>query len=197
MDGRVHSEVAHHDANSATPARGVACQLETLQPPAGPPSREESWSSYVRRRALGVRMRLARSLDALVRRVQPSELPVPSTRPRLPSPALEVGDLVRVRSAAYIRSTLDEHGFLHGCGFGRGQYQYCGRELRVVRRVDHFFDEARSRTVKGRNLVLLEGVYCEGSDVPWTRGCQRLCFYFWRTEWLEKIDDGRSSARDL
>jgi hypothetical protein len=97
---------------------------------------------------------------------------------------------VRVRSAEYVRSTLDEGGSLKGCGFGLGQYQYCGRELRVLRRVDNFFDEARARMLKGRNLVLLDGVHCDGSSSRWTDGCDRMCYYFWRTEWLEKIEDG-------
>jgi hypothetical protein len=94
-----------------------------------------------------------------------------------------------VRSAEYIRSTLDPNGYLNGCGFGLGQYQYCGKDFRVIRRVDNFFDEARARMLKGRNLVLLDGVHCDGSSSRWTNGCDRMCFYFWRTEWLEKIED--------
>jgi hypothetical protein len=106
----------------------------------------------------------------------------------LPAPNLRPGDRVRVRSAEYIRSTLDQSGYLKGCGFGLGQYQYCGKDFRVIRRVDNFFDEARARMLKGRNLVLLDGVHCDGSSSRWTNGCDRMCFYFWRTEWLEKIE---------
>jgi hypothetical protein len=53
--------------------------------------------------------------------------------------------------------------------------------------VEHFYDVAKARTAKTRNTVLLEGVYCTGGDLPEANGCQRRCYYFWRTEWLEKI----------
>jgi hypothetical protein len=104
-------------------------------------------------------------------------------------PELKPGDLVRVRSAEFIRSTLDEKGGHRGCGFGLGMYQYCGKELRVAKVVNLFFDEARWRMLKARNMVLLEGVHCDGSGSPETQGCDRMCFYFWRTEWLEKIEE--------
>jgi hypothetical protein len=42
--------------------------------------------------------------------------------------------------------------------------------------------------LKARNIVLLERVYCDGSGTLETQGCDRMCFYFWRTEWLEKIE---------
>lgn len=172
---------------SAPAAAGVHCQLEAFPEhfPTGAPSREEPWSWYFRRRAHGVLLRLQRELARLSGRDPPgaSKRSAP-----LPAPDLHEGDLVRVRSAAYIRSTLDAKGSLNGCGFGLGQYRLCGKELRVARRVELFFDEARGRMLKGKNLVLLEGVFCDGSGVKWTQGCQRMCFYFWRTEWLEKID---------
>jgi hypothetical protein len=41
--------------------------------------------------------------------------------------------------------------------------------------------------LKCRNIVLLENVYCDGSGHPDTRGCDRMCFFFWRTEWLERV----------
>jgi hypothetical protein len=109
-------------------------------------------------------------------------------RQALPAARLAVGDVVRVRSAEQIRGTLDEQGGLKGCSFALGMYRYCGRELRVAKVVDRFFDEARWRMLKARNLVLLEGVHCDGSSIPDTQGCDRMCFYFWRTEWLEKVD---------
>jgi hypothetical protein len=171
---------------------GVGCQLETFptQFEQGPPSREELWSSYLHRRARHLVRRIARFLSQLTRAYGATQattalgLPVPPTPPRL-----RPGDVVRVRSAGFIRSTLDEHGKHCGCGFGLGMYQYCGRELRVAKVVNRFFDEGRWRMLQTRNMVLLEGVHCDGANSPDTRGCDRMCFYFWRTEWLEKIDD--------
>jgi hypothetical protein len=68
-------------------------------------------------------------------------------------------------------------------------YEYCGKELRVAKVVNRFFDEARWRMLKAGNMVLLEGVHCDGSSISDTQGCDRMCFYFWRTEWLEKIEE--------
>jgi hypothetical protein len=68
-------------------------------------------------------------------------------------------------------------------------YQYCGKELRVAKVVNRFFDEARSHMLKARNMVLLEGVCCDGSNSSDSTGCDRMCFYFWRTEWLEKVEE--------
>jgi len=166
---------------------GVGCQLDAFpsQLDEGPPSRQEPWPWYFRRRARGAVRKIKRLLSRLIHRpTGPRAAPAP-----LAAPHLVAGDLVRVRSADFIRRTLDENGMFRGCGFGLGMYQYCGRELRVVRVVSRFFDEARSHMLKARNLVLLEGVHCDGSSSPDTKGCDRMCFYFWRAEWLEKIEE--------
>ncbi len=164
---------------------GVGCQLESFpaQIDGGPPSRQEPWSWYLRRRSRRAVIKLGNLLARLAGRT-----PEPKPSPPVPAPELAAGDRVRVRSAEFIRGTLDEKGAFRGCGFGLGQYQYCGREFRVAKVVNRFFDEARGRMLKGRNLVLLEGVYCDGASSPDTLGCDRMCFYFWRSEWLEKLD---------
>jgi hypothetical protein len=106
-----------------------------------------------------------------------------------------VGDRVRVRSAEEIRRSLDAKGGLKGCSFGSGMFEYCGKEFRVARVVRQFFDEARFRMLRARNMVLLEGVHCDGSSLADTQGCDRMCFYFWRTEWLEKVDEPGEAPR--
>jgi hypothetical protein len=178
--------VSQESAQSSRP--GVECQLEAFpaNTPTGAPSREEPWAWYLRRRWQGLLLRLGRELGRLRR---PPPAPPPRLQVSFPAADVREGDLVRVRSVEEIVSTLDATGYLHGCGFGLGQYQFCGRQFRVARRVEHFFDEARARMLRGRNLVLLEGVHCDGSSVRWTAGCQRMCFYFWRTEWLEKVGE--------
>ncbi len=166
---------------------GVGCQLEAFpsQFDKGPPSREEPWPWYFRRRARAAVKKILRLVALLTGRPTALQVgPVP-----LAALELEPGDLVRVRSAEFIRSTLDEKGGHRGCGFGLGMYQYCGKELRVAKVVNRFFDEARWRMLKARNMVLLEGVHCDGSSISDTQGCDRMCFYFWRTEWLEKIEE--------
>jgi len=142
---------------------------------------------YVRRRVRNVFRRLRRMLG--IRRTW--ENPFGEAKPGAdpPPPAdLHTGDPVRVRPLDEIKRTLDANGMCKGCGFLLPMANWCGRELRVAQRVDRFFDERRWKMLKCRHLVLLEGVYCDGSGHPDTQGCQRLCYFFWRTEWLEKIE---------
>jgi hypothetical protein len=65
--------------------------------------------------------------------------------------------------------------------------RYCGQELTIVKCVRRFYDESKKRMVRCRNIVLLEGVYCDGSAGAKAFGCDRMCFVFWRTEWLERV----------
>ena len=73
------------------------------------------------------------------------ELADPAKRP-VPNEAY----VVTLPNGELLPGTLDQNGYLKGCGFGLGQYQFCGKEFRVIRRVDNFFDEARSRMLKAR-----------------------------------------------
>jgi len=97
---------------------------------------------------------------------------------------IEKGDLVRVRHLEKIESTLDYRGFTKGCMFMDQMAQFCDQTFRVAGNVEKFFDEARCRTLKCRDLVVLDGVHCNGESVG---GCDRKCFLFWRAEWLDKI----------
>ena len=60
----------------------------------------------------------------------------------------------------------------------------------MLRVVDRFFDERRWRMLRAHGMVILEGVHCDGASLPDTAGCDRMCFYFWRSEWLERIARG-------
>lgn len=177
-------DAASAPAGKAAPA-GVGCQLQAFpaQLESGPPSREEPWSWYLRRRWHGALKRLR----GLFRRTALASQGRPAVS-QSPAPDLRAGDRVRVRPVEIIRSTLDEGSSLRGCSFALGMYQYCGQELRVARVVERFFDEARCRMLRARRMVLLEGVHCDGSNVPETQGCDRMCFYFWRSEWLERVE---------
>jgi hypothetical protein len=99
---------------------------------------------------------------------------------------LEAGDRVRVRPREEIEATLDFFGELRGCLFMESMAQYCGTEQRVLKPVERFVDERDYRVKKAKGLILLEGLVCEGT--PDYGRCDRACFYFWREEWLEKID---------
>lgn len=95
------------------------------------------------------------------------------------------GDLVRVQSEEEIRATLNHWNQLKGCSFMEEMWQYCGTTQRVLKRVEKFLDERDYLIKRCNGIVLLDGLFCEG-----TRDfgpCDRTCFFFWREEWLEKI----------
>jgi hypothetical protein len=96
------------------------------------------------------------------------------------------GDRVRIRSREEIEATLDRWDELKGCQVMASMWQYCGTVQRVLKPVERFVDERDYRVKKARGLVLLEGLMCEGT--PEYGRCDRACFYFWRAEWLEKLD---------
>ncbi|MBN2099417.1 MAG: hypothetical protein JW753_07460 [Dehalococcoidia bacterium] len=76
---------------------------------------------------------------------------------------------------------LNGSGRTRGCFFMPGMYKHCGKEYRVFKKVDHFFDETRRGMCKCNNLFLLEGAHCSKP------ACDRDCFFFWHVSWLEKI----------
>lgn len=102
------------------------------------------------------------------------------------SAGLRSGEEVRVKSAEEIRATLDRWNRLKGCDFMEEMWPYCGTTQRVLKRVDKFLDERTYRIRKCRGIVTLEGAMCRGTkDLG---ACDRCCFFFWREEWLERID---------
>lgn len=96
-------------------------------------------------------------------------------------------DKVRVRPRKEILQGLDDEGKHGGCKFMRGMYEHCGKTYRVLKNVDFFFDEARQKMVKTKDLVILEGATCSGQQRLYVNRCDRNCFFFWHKAWLEKI----------
>ncbi len=104
-----------------------------------------------------------------------------------PQLALRPGDMVTVRSSDDIKSTLDVTGALGGCHFMREMYAHCGKTYRVLKVVEQFYDEATLKVCRCRDTVILEGTVCSGRQRLYRSRCDRNCFYFWRTAWLQKI----------
>jgi hypothetical protein len=99
---------------------------------------------------------------------------------------LKSGDSVRVRSEEEIQATLNYWRQLKGCTFMPEMQPFCGTVQRVLKPMERFVDERDLRAKKCTGIILLEGVMCQG-----TSGfgqCDRSCFFFWREEWLEKIE---------
>jgi hypothetical protein len=93
------------------------------------------------------------------------------------------GDWVKVRSRVEIAETLNRYGRQRGLKFVPEMYDYCGRRMKVMRRVEKICVEGgisgEMRDI--RNTVLLEGSYCQGGGM----GCDRCAFHFWREVWLD------------
>jgi hypothetical protein len=99
---------------------------------------------------------------------------------------LHPGDWVMVRSLKEIQATLNPFKELKGCAFLEDMKQYCGTQQRVFKVMERFLDERDYLVKRTKGIVLLEGVYCQGTPV--FGRCDRSCLSFWREEWLEKIE---------
>ena len=114
-----------------------------------------------------------------------------TSAPVIPPPlGLQSGDLVRVKSADEIRATLDKVGKCQGLDYMAWAMDgFCGRQFTVKKRITRFFDERHQRMLKLRDVVILDGVYCE-PDPTLTfelADCQKTCFLFWKEAWLERL----------
>lgn len=104
--------------------------------------------------------------------------------------SLRPGDIVRVRSADEILTTLDAEGACEGIPFMPEMIQYVDRQFRVSIRIEKicwYTEESSSRRLP--NTVLLEDLRCDGSAHG---GCQAECRIYWKDAWLEKVAEGTS-----
>ena len=180
------------------------CQLQGIIR-TSPRAEEKGLSRVVRIKGLSVVMRIKLALKRrlTVRAQKRIKEAISSTRDLLdrsrgkakrpntaldtqPPQSLNSGDVVRVRSREEIQATLDRWRSLKGCGFLEEMAGYCGTTQRVLKRVERFIDERDYRLKKASGIVLLDGVLCSGTGT--TGRCDRACFFFWREEWLEKLD---------
>jgi hypothetical protein len=110
----------------------------------------------------------------------------PPTRGMASNRNLMAGQSVKVRSRADIQATLNNWNQLKGCAFMDEMWPYCGTYQRVLKPVRRFVDERDHRSKKAQGIVFLEGVHCQGT-IDYGR-CDRNCYFFWREEWLEKVE---------
>jgi hypothetical protein len=118
------------------------------------------------------------------------ETPTEVTAPAARVLGLKPGELVRVRSASEIFSTLDEKGMLDGLPFMPEMLKYCGRTLPVTQRADTTC-AGDGRAWAMADAVHLRAIRCDGS---FHDGCQAGCLMFWKEAWLERVEKA-SDAR--
>jgi hypothetical protein len=99
---------------------------------------------------------------------------------------LQPGELVRVKSKEEIVKTLDADNANRGMKFDGEMVMYCGREARVLRRVEQIIDEKTGRMLRFKNpCIVLEDVTCTGA---YHRQCPRAIYPYWREIWLERVE---------
>jgi hypothetical protein len=106
---------------------------------------------------------------------------------RTPQETLDLrpGELVRVKPIEAIIETLDTNNRNRGMTFDAEMKKYCGRQARVLRRVERVIDEKTGRMLQLKNpCVILQDVICT-SD--YHRLCPRGIYAYWREIWLERV----------
>jgi len=136
----------------------------------------------------GVLPRICRKILRRLRLLPPAPSTVAADRSVPPLDGvlgLNPGELVEIKSRAEIEKTLDGYGRCDRLYFMAEQWQHCGRRSRVYKRVNRVLSEQTGRFRKARNVVLLEGVCCDGSRHG---NCDALCFLFWKEAWLRRAE---------
>ena len=105
---------------------------------------------------------------------------------------LQPGELVRIKPKAEILRTLSRDLRNRGLGFEEEMARHCGREARVLSRVDRCIDEGTGRLLHMKNpCIVLEGIVCEGA---YKANCPRSIPAFWREIWLERVAEPGGSV---
>lgn len=99
------------------------------------------------------------------------------------SSGIHPGELVEVLSLAQISSTLDSKGTLRGLAFAPEMHKFCGRKLRVLRRLNNIMIEGVGMR-RMENAVILDGAVCDGE---YHMGCAMMCHLVWKTQWLKRV----------
>lgn len=100
---------------------------------------------------------------------------------------LKPGDLVEVRSKAEIMATLDDDQRNRGLWFDEEMARLCGKQGRVLHRVERLIDEKSGRMLRVRkDLYVVDGMLgCEGI---YHSLCTRSVMGMLREAWLRRVD---------
>jgi hypothetical protein len=163
-----------------TPIVPDDCQLQTLYTD----TVELCWQDKLRQFLLQVAS-AARRRGSRLRKMLHATCEIEQGGCADPAIALDAGQLVQVLSWPEIRNTLDEDGNCDGLEFMEGMKKYCGRRLRIRKRVRMLFDERSRRMLRvKRPRYLLEDAICDGQGMYSREGCDRCCYFFWTSRWL-------------
>jgi hypothetical protein len=104
---------------------------------------------------------------------------------------LQPGEMVQVRSAEEILTTLDENSKNRGLSFEREMQMYCGGSYKVLYRVNKLISEKSGKMLHLKNdAIVLDGIFCAGLANRARLFCQRAPYFFWREAWLRRAGNG-------
>jgi hypothetical protein len=157
--------------------------------------RQYIWDLLNRERSIGdvLDLLLRQARDKLKRMLSGKNQMVPTCKASKPSGValnLQPGEWVEVKSVAEINETLSSDNRLRGLGFSPDMIPFCGKRLRVKRRVERMILEWTGEMKQLRDTVALETVHCDGSSC-WA--CPRNCFFLWREDWLKRVEQPANS----
>jgi hypothetical protein len=99
---------------------------------------------------------------------------------------LQPGELIKVKTREEILQTLDKNGKNRGLSFDPEMLRYCGRQARVLKRVDKIIDEKTGRMIHLKNpCIILADVICCGD---YNQYCPRSIYPYWRELWLTRVE---------
>jgi hypothetical protein len=97
---------------------------------------------------------------------------------------LQPGEYIEVKSEAEILQTLDDQRRLNGLAYVPSMKEFCGQRFKVFKRMETMYQEESGKVRRLKNTVLLDQVHCDGLLMR----CDRACFFYWREEWLRRVD---------
>ena len=101
---------------------------------------------------------------------------------------LQPGEYVQIKSGNEIFRTLNGKRRNRGLYFDKEMVKFCGRTVRVKKRVDKIIDDKSGRMIFMKNdCVILEGVVCCGEYSEKRLMCPRGISPFWRGIWLKRV----------
>lgn len=105
-----------------------------------------------------------------------------TTTPVVERQNISLNDLVEIRPQKEILASLTKSGKNHGLAFSAEMLTFCGKQYRVLDKIDRMIDEETGKMKELKNACLiLESVTCRGNCTL----CPRAKFHFWRNEWLK------------
>jgi len=106
---------------------------------------------------------------------------------------LQPGELVRIKSYTQILSTLNTKNRNRGLYFDAEEVPYCGKEYRVLRRVERIINEKTRRMLEMKTAcVILDSVVCQSRFSECRMFCPRSIYSYWREIWLERVTPNTS-----